>query len=222
MPQTTLRIFIFIETNFRSEDLNHSLEHRFFENPAILALEDDSHTVISAYAHVTGILFKITTVKHSESEILKTFDVAFSGDIPNFSEKERKRFEQELKEREFDKEADLVESCPFRQEFETGTPAEIRRFSDVIARQSVCVWKNGTTAFMEKRFSASNPLPLMHRTKTSARGKEFHLITCHRVTGAEDSAYQTIWVEYVRNYLKAKCSRTREAYDIWTNAYNEA
>lgn len=71
MPNTTLRIFVFIETSFRSEDLNHALERRFFENPAILALEDDSHTSISAYAHVTGILFKITTVKHSESRVRK-------------------------------------------------------------------------------------------------------------------------------------------------------
>lgn len=62
----------------------------------------------------------------------------------------------------------------------------------------------------------------MHMKKTSARGKEFHLITCHRVTGAEDSAYQTIWVEYVRNYLKARYSQTGEAYDIWANAHNEA
>ncbi len=207
MQNTTLRIFIFIETNFRSEDFNHALEHRFFENPAILALEDDSHTSISAYAHVTGILFKITTVRHSEDRVMKTFDAAFNGDIPNFSEKERKRFEQELKEREFDKEDDLVESCPFRQEFETDIPQRIQRFSDVIVRQSVCVWKNGTTSYSQKRFVPSTAVRALPHSTTSCQGEEFHLVTCHRVENATDSAYQTIWAEYVRKHLKEKYSR---------------
>lgn len=207
MPHTTLRIFIFIETSFRSEDFNHALEHRFFENPAILALEDDSHTVISAYAHVTGILFKITTVKHSEVQVMKIFNAAFNGEIPNFSEKERKRFEQELKEREFDKEGDLVESCPFGQEFETEIPTGIEKFSDVIVRQSVCVWKNGTTSYSQKRFAPSIVLPALQKATTSCRGKENHLVTCHRVETATDSAHQTIWAEYVRKSLKETYAR---------------
>lgn len=207
MSNTTLRIFIFIETSFRSEDFNHALEHRFFENPAILALEDDSHTSISAYAHVTGILFKITTVKHSESLVMKTFDTAFNGEIPNFSEEERKRFEQELKEREFDKEDDLVESCPFGQEFETEIPTGIEKFSDVIVRQSVCVWKNGTTSYSQKRFAPSIAIPALPKATMSCRGEEFHLAICHRVENATDSALQTIWTEYVRKHLKETYSR---------------
>lgn len=207
MPNTTLRIFIFVETSFRSEDFNHALEHRFFENSAVLALEDDSHTVISAYAHVTGILFKITTVKHSEERVMKTFDAAFSGDISNFSEEERKRFEQELKEREFDKEGDLVESCPFGQEFETEIPFGIRKFSDVIVRQSVCVWKNGMASYSQKRFAPSAAVRALPHSETLCRGEEFHLVTCHRVENATDSAHQTIWAEYVRKYLKDKYAR---------------
>lgn len=207
MSNTTLRIFIFIETSFRSEDFNHALEHRFFENSAVLSLEDDSHTSISAYAHVTGIVFKITTVKHSESRVMKTFDAAFNGEIPNFSEEERKRFEQELKEREFDKEDDLVESCPFGQEFETKIPTGIKKFSDVIVRKSVCVWKNGTTSYSQKRFASSVPLPTLPRSATSCRGEEIHLVTCHRIESATDSAYQAIWAEYVRKYLKETYSR---------------
>lgn len=207
MSNTTLRIFIFIETNFRSEDFNHALEHRFFENSAVLALEDDSHTVISAYAHVTGILFKITTVRHSEDRVMKIFNAAFNGDIPNFSEEERKRFEQELKEREFGKEDDLVESCPFGQEFETKIPTGIKKFSDVIVRKSVCVWKNGTTSYSQKRFASSVPLPTLPRSATSCRGEEIHLVTCHRIENATDSAYQAIWAECVRKYLKETYSR---------------
>lgn len=222
MTNSTLRIFIFIETSFRSEDFNHALEHRFFENEAVLALEDDSHTVISAYAHVTGILFKVTTVRHSEEEILKVFNAAFENGIPNFTPEERKRFEQELKEREFDQEGDLVESCPFGQEFETEIPIGIRKLSDVIVRKSVCAWKNGVATYSQKRLAPSAPLSALPHSATSCRGEAFHLVTCHRVENATDSAYQTIWTEYVRNHLKKKYSETGDSYDIWASTYNEA
>lgn len=131
---------------------------------------------------------------------------AFENRI-RIDEEERKRFEQELKEREFDKEDDLVESCPFGQEFETEIPFGVRTFSDVIVRQSVCVWKNGTASYSQKRFAPSAAIHALPHSTTSCRGEEFHLVICHGVENATDSAYQTIWAEYVRKYLKDKYAR---------------
>lgn len=112
-----------------------------------------------------------------------------------------------MKEREFDKEDDLVESCPFGQEFETEIPTGIEKFSDVIVRQSVCVWKKGTTSYSQKRFAPSIAIPALPKATMSCRGEEFHLAICHRVENATDSALQTIWTEYVRKHLKETYSR---------------
>lgn len=98
-----LRIYIFVESAYQNESLHHAIEHRFFEHDSIRVLENGEHTELSAYAHITGILFKIKTIKYSKQEILDIYDKAFSEVIPMFSEGEQMRFLQEEKERSFDR-----------------------------------------------------------------------------------------------------------------------
>lgn len=93
-PHTT-RIFVFLESMYCSEDFHHAVEHRFFEHESIKNLENEEHTSISAYAHVTGILFKIITARWSKEYVMRVFDEILSDIIPPFSPEEQKRFLQE-------------------------------------------------------------------------------------------------------------------------------
>lgn len=99
MLKSITTVHLYLESAFRNEDFHHTVEHRFFEHEVIKDFENEEHTSISAFAHVTGIYFKIVTQKWSSGEIFKTFEAVLNGNIPPFSKEEAARFESELRER---------------------------------------------------------------------------------------------------------------------------
>ncbi len=99
MSEGITTVHLYLESAFRNEDFHHAVEHRFFEHEVIKDFENEEHTSISAFAHVTGIYFKIVTQKWSSGEIFKTFEAVLNGNIPPFSKEEAARFESELRER---------------------------------------------------------------------------------------------------------------------------
>lgn len=115
------------------------MEHRFFEHEAARALENEEHTSISAFAHITGIYFRIVTQRWSSEEILKTFEEILNDEAPPFSKEERRRFEAEIRERKQDESGDLVESSTFKQDLEAPVPKNMGRFSDFVIRRSAVV-----------------------------------------------------------------------------------
>lgn len=222
MKQTTLRIYLFIESAFRNEDFHHAVEHRIFEHESIRELENEEHTSISAFAHVTGIFFKIVSAKWGEEEILRAFSSVLEGEIPNFSPEEQKRFQSELREREFDKRDDLVESSPFKSELESSVPNPVVRFSDFITRKSVVIVINGETEYRETRYAKPNDLPVLTGIGANGTGKEFHLVAFHKYARPEDSLYAAMYSEFVRARLRDRFSKNGKVYDIWASLYNEA
>ena len=156
MHQSSLRIYLFIESVYHNEDIHHTIEHRFFEHPAIRVLEDPAHTELTAFAHMTGILFIIKTIKHTEKEILDTYNQVLSDVIPEFSDEQEKRFDQEAQERSFQNKNDFVESTGYelKQEWQLPLIESIATFSHLVARKSVVTWHDGKTKYTEKRYKS--------------------------------------------------------------------
>lgn len=222
MSEGIITVHLYLESAFRNEDFHHAVEHRFFEHEAIRDFENEEHTSISAFAHVTGIYFKIVTQKWSSGEIFKTIESVLSGDIPPFSKEEAARFESELRERKRDEENDLVESSTFKKELESPVLENASKFSDFVIRRSAVVCEGADMKYFETRHHDTPSVRPFGKARVEGSGTEFHLVFFHLLGKPEDSLYEAIHTEFVRTYLKNRFVKDGGSYDIWSSLYNEA
>ena len=218
------QITVFLEGIHTNEVFYHEIEHRIFELEPWKTIENDQESELEAFAYSTGILFRIRSFSCDYPSILESFYTILENSIPELSTTEKKRFLQELKERNYNMSKNFDERAgeEFLKKFEI-IPRfpNGKNFCEVFSRISVLFCNESGTHYKERRIANIPPIPTLVNDMPMLSGTAFHIYRLHSVSNAEELAAAIISSNIVRNRLRKAFRDTGKSYDVHMSMHYE-